>query len=250
MKLKDAVVIVTGAGSGIGKETALLFAKEGAKVVVCGRRIELLLETVKMIEYDNGIAYAISIDVSDWQQVVKMVGNVYNQYEKIDILINNAGIPFGKPIIDTTTEEWDNVLNINLKGVFLCCKAVLPVMKDGIIITISSMMGISGGKNAGAYSSSKFGIIGLMQSLIEEHKNIRAYTICPGSVITDISSSNVGMLPKRVAEYIVKLCKSNKDVTGSPILFDDNIKNIIWFSIPLGLKYKIRKLYRSIKGKK
>lgn len=234
MELKDKVVIITGGGSGIGRETAKLFAEHGSKVVICGRHYYPLAETENIS--------SIQADVSDWKQVTNMVSKVYNKYGKIDILINNAAVSLGKPIIDTTENEWNNVINTNLKGVFFCCKAVLPVMKDGVIITISSIMGITGGKNASAYSASKFGVIGLMQSLIEEHKNIRAYTICPGSVITDMNPSNVGMKPERVAKYILDLCESNKDVTGSPILLDDNIKNIIWFSIPLELRYKIRKL--------
>jgi NAD(P)-dependent dehydrogenase (short-subunit alcohol dehydrogenase family) len=197
MNLKDAVVIVTGGGTGIGRATALLFAEHGARVVVCGRRPEPLTETVRLIKQRGGNALAVLTDVRERGQVMGMVSSALEHFGKVDILINNAGVAILKDIVETTEEEWDNILDTNLKGIFLCCKAVLPNMVEacnGVIVNVSSILGKTGIANMGAYCASKFGIIGITQALADEFKQrgIRIYAVCPGSTYTDLHCRIVG----------------------------------------------------------
>ncbi|MFA4870857.1 MAG: SDR family NAD(P)-dependent oxidoreductase [Pedobacter sp.] len=227
MNIQNKVAIVTGGGSGIGRATALALAERGAKVVVCGRRTEKVMETVEMIEKNGGDAHWIGMDISYASNVSMLRNRTLDWYKKIDILINCAGIPLQKKIWETKNAEWDEVLNTNLKGTFLCCKELLQDVK--VIVNVSSIMGLTGGANASAYSASKFGIIGLTQSIVAECPDVKTYVICPCTVITDMNPTGIGMTPDYVAGEILKIIESNRKADGKPIIID-NLKNrFLWF---------------------
>jgi 3-oxoacyl-[acyl-carrier protein] reductase len=189
MKLKDKVAIVTGAGQGIGKEIALAFAKEGAKVVVTditGKEKDV----AKEIESLGAQALALKVDVSSSEDTKKMAEEVLKKFGRIDILVNNAGIfPF-KLFAEMEEKDWDKVLNVNLKGTFYCTKAVVPTMieqKYGKIINISSIAGsVIGFMQLTHYSASKAGIVGFTRALALELApyGINVNAIAPGPIET------------------------------------------------------------------
>jgi len=189
MRLKDKVVIITGAASGIGRATSILFAKEGAKVAIVDCDKEKAEETLQMITEKGGEGIFIPTDITESSQVKKMVGKLIAAYKKVDILVNNAGITTGGDVISTTEQNWDKMMNVNLKGAFLCCKYVIPEMivrNGGVVINIASDAAILPMKNQVAYNTSKSGIIGLTRSTAADFasKNIRANCVCPGATET------------------------------------------------------------------
>jgi NAD(P)-dependent dehydrogenase (short-subunit alcohol dehydrogenase family) len=194
-KLDGKVALITGAASGIGRATALLFTKEGAKVAVADYVPAGGQETVKMIQKAGGEAIFIEADVSRKTDVERMVKTTVNSYGRIDILYNNAGIgQRGVSMLETTEEEWDRVLNINLKGVFLGSKYVIPVMLDqggGVIINTASIVGLVGLPGNPAYSVSKAGVIQLTKMMAAEYgrQNIRVNCICPGAIQTPMTEA-------------------------------------------------------------
>ncbi|MEM5773005.1 MAG: SDR family NAD(P)-dependent oxidoreductase [Candidatus Aenigmatarchaeota archaeon] len=189
MKLKDKVAIVTGAGQGIGREIALAFAKEGAKVVVTditGKEKEV----AKEIQSLGGEALALKLDISSNKDAKKMAQEVLKKFGRIDILVNNAGIfPF-KPFVEMEEKDWDKVLNINLKGTYNCTKAVISAMvqqRYGKIINISSIAGsVVGFQQLVHYSASKAGIVGFTRALALELApfGINVNAIAPGPIET------------------------------------------------------------------
>jgi len=234
--LQDAVVIVTGGGTGIGKATAILFAEKGSNVILCGRRSDPLQSTSRQIRQKGGEVLALPTDITEWDQVRKTVDVVLSRYGRVDALINNAGIAIRKAIMETEVEDWDLVLQTNLKGYFLCCKAVLPSMIEanrGFIVNVSSILGLSGTAEMGAYCSSKFGVVGLTQVLAAElnHTGIKTCTVCPGPTYTDLHRQMVGedeakaaMLPERVAQAIVTIITGEiKLPSGEPLVVDDQL---------------------------
>ena len=192
MRLEDKVVLITGASSGLGKETAILFAKEGAKVVAVARRMEKLEELVGETKDLPGVIVAFEGDVGNGQEISDMVKFTLDKFGQIDILINNAGIIDGHmPAGEMTDEMWDNVLNINLTAPLKLTRAVLPTMIDkgaGNIINISSVGGLNGGRGGAGYVSTKHALIGLTKNtgFVYADKGIRCNAICPGSVPTGI----------------------------------------------------------------
>lgn len=197
MRLKDKVAIITGATSGIGRATAILFSEEGAKVVVVGRRTEEGKETVNMAEEAGGRAVFIRTDVSKVSQVKEMVEETVRNFGRIDVLFNNAGInpePARKSVFECPEEDWDRIMEINLKGVFLGSKYVIPHMienKSGSIINTSSCYGHAGMKNRCAYGTSKGAIITLTKDMAMDCApyNIRVNCISPAIIETDIARS-------------------------------------------------------------
>nr|WP_300005535.1 SDR family NAD(P)-dependent oxidoreductase [Tissierella sp.] len=195
MKLKDKVVLITGASSGLGKETANLFAKEGARVVAVARRMAKLEELVDETKDFEGEIVAFEGDVGKGQDIKDMVKFTLEKFGKVDILINNAGIIDGHmPAGEMTDEMWDNVLNINLTAPLKLTRAVLPNMIDngkGNIINISSVGGLNGGRGGAAYVSTKHALIGLTKNtgFVYADKGIRCNAICPGTVPTGIGQS-------------------------------------------------------------
>lgn len=218
--------LVTGGGRGIGKETAILLAKMNLNVIICSRTqadIDSVIEETKKMESTKVMGK--KCDVSRFDEVNALVKGILDEYGKIDILINNAGITYVKKLIDTTEEEWDRTLDINLKGVFLFCKAIVPQMiinNFGVIINVSSGAGKVGFENLSAYCASKFGMMGLTESLGWEvaNSNIRAMTICPGEVMTSMQENvdshyfelnkHKMLHPQVVARKIVEMVVDNK----------------------------------------
>jgi len=193
VKLKDKIAIVTGAGRGIGRAVALDLAHEGAKVVVnYSRSADAAEQVVHEIVTAGGEAVAMQADVAQSAQVDALVSATLERFGRIDILVNNAGITRDKLILRMTEEDWDAVLDTNLKGAFLCVKAVAPRMvkqKGGIIVNIGSVIGKVGQAGQVNYSSSKSGLIGLTKSVAKElgSRNIRVNAVAPGYVETDMT---------------------------------------------------------------
>ncbi|HEU5407291.1 MAG TPA: SDR family oxidoreductase [Nitrospira sp.] len=198
-RLKDKIAIVTGSSSGIGKAIALRFGREGAKVIVAARRLQLCEQTVSQIKMQGGEASAIQTDVTDERQVERLIADTVARYDRIDILVNNAGIGGGGRLVDTSTQAFDRVMNVNLRGTFFCCRAGFRQMKQqggGVIINMSSVAGLQAWAGTGTYSASKHGIMALTKSLADEGRpyHIKVGAICPGAVadeLVDVSEAEI-----------------------------------------------------------
>jgi NAD(P)-dependent dehydrogenase (short-subunit alcohol dehydrogenase family) len=186
MKLKDRVAVITGSASGIGRASALEFAKEGASVVVADINLSLASETVKQIERDAGIAVPVEVDVSVPGSVKELVERTIQAFGRIDVLFNNAAIQVNKTIEDTTFEEWTRQMGINLGGVFLCSKFFLPHLREsrGCIVNMSSVNGFFVEPDCAGYCATKAGIIALTKAMAIDHgkDGIRVNCICPGYI--------------------------------------------------------------------
>ena len=193
MLLNGKVAIITGSGTGMGKATALLFAKEGAEIALFGRREEKLREVEKEIKDQSGKdAIVVSGNVANIDDARMLVDKTIKEFKKIDILVNNAGIFRGTPFQETEASEWDEVMETNLKGAFLLTKEVIPHMlsnKGGAIINIASILGMVAIPNTSAYNTSKGGLVMFTKSIAIEYanQNIRANCICPGLVATPMT---------------------------------------------------------------
>lgn len=195
-RLADKVAIITGAGSGMGREEALLFAREGAKVVATDINEAAVQAVVKEIEAEGGVATAIAHNVASEEQWISIVEAAIEAYGRIDILVNNAGISFAVGMLDTTVEQWDKVMNINLSSVFLGMKHVVPHMQKnngGSIVNISSIAGITGSQGAGAYTASKGAVRMLSKAAAVDYgkDNIRVNSVHPGFIETPMSKEFV-----------------------------------------------------------
>jgi len=189
MKLKEKVALITGGNSGIGKATAILFAKEGAKVCITGRNEKRCEEVVKEITDGGGQAIYIIADVQFPDECQSTVEKTMKAFERLDILFNNAGVYFPNTAVDCSEEEWDLTIDINLKGTYLMSKFVLPHMiaqKSGIIINNGSGWGIVGGNEAVSYCASKGGVVLMTKAMAIDHarQGIRVNCVCPGDVET------------------------------------------------------------------
>jgi NAD(P)-dependent dehydrogenase (short-subunit alcohol dehydrogenase family) len=196
MKLKDRVAIVTGGGSGIGRAICELIAEEGGKVVVSDIDLAAAEKTVSLVEKKSGQALAIKTDVTKKTEVQKMVADTLGHFGHIDILVNNAGTDKKGAITELAEETWDMLMNLNLKGVFLCTQAVMPTMIEqsfGRIVNISSMAGKTGEPLTSPYCATKFGVIGFTQSVALEvgKHNVTINAVCPGPVDTELFRKSV-----------------------------------------------------------
>ncbi|RLJ86912.1 3-ketoacyl-ACP reductase [Planococcus citreus] len=220
--LTEKTAIITGAGRGIGRATALALANEGVAVGLIARtekEIEQLAQEIRSLR--GRAAFAVA-DVSDPKQVEAAVQKLTDELGTIDILINNAGIgKYGK-FMELETEDWQNMLNINLMGMVHMTKAVLPQMVEkqgGDIVNISSSSGLKGTKGSSAYSASKFAVLGMSEALMQEVRpdNIRVFALAPSRVVTGMTDSGNEteqekekfMQPEDIAEYIVSQLKLN-----------------------------------------
>lgn len=191
--LKNKVAIVTGGGSGIGRTIAMRFARESADIIVADVKEELAEKTAKEAKKMGISSLALKADVSVSSDVAQMVKTAVDKFGRIDIIVNSAGIIIRKYIFDYTEEDWDRTMNVNLKGVFLCCKEVVPVMLKqgkGKIVNIASTFGQIGTRR-GVYGSSKAGVINLTTSMALELApyNINVNAISPGIVETPMSAA-------------------------------------------------------------
>jgi 3-oxoacyl-[acyl-carrier protein] reductase len=231
-RLKDKVAIVTGSSSGIGKAIALRFGQEGATVIVAARRLQLCERTVSQIKEQGGEAWMIQTDVADERQVERLMDDTVTRYGRIDILVNNAGIGGGTHLAETTTKSFDDVMSVNLRGTFFCCRACFRQMRQqggGVMINMSSVAGLQAWAGTGTYSASKHGIMALTKSLADEGRpyHIKVSAICPGAVadelvdasLTDIERSEK-IDPFDVAEAALYLSTLGKYAVVHRIVID------------------------------
>jgi len=187
------IAVVTGAGRGIGAAISRKLAALGATVVLCGRDIKPLQNTASEIAANGGRTESLQCDVTSVDSTQALAAFVEKTFGRIDILVNNAGVgAFAAPLHELTPEEWEKVLNTNLRGVYYCIRSFAPMMiraKTGHIINISSLAGKNALPNGAAYAASKWGLNGLSYSVAEELRtyNIRVTVVCPGSVDTELS---------------------------------------------------------------
>jgi 3-oxoacyl-[acyl-carrier protein] reductase len=232
MKQTEYTAIVTGSTRGIGKEIALLLLKNGMNVIISSKSQDSVDNAIQDIylkfpsKKENILG--LKCDVSKYSDIKSLVDISIKRFERIDILVNNAGIIYYRSLIDTTEEEWNKNIDTNLKSVFLFTKEVLPHMiknkSGGVIVNVSSSAGKSGFPNLSAYCASKFGIIGLTESIAKEiadNYNVKVMAICPGGVNTkmikdivnegyDLSSRNL-MKPQQVAKKIYDMISNQND---------------------------------------
>jgi len=217
MRLKNKVAIITGAGSGIGRTTALLFSEEGAKVAIVEIDKERGQDTVDMIRGKRREAFLVPTDITDPSQVKSMASKVLEAYGKINILVNNAGLYVQGDVIRTNEEQWDKIMAVNLRAAFLCCKYCIPRMIEkggGVVINVSSEAGIVAIKNQVAYNTSKAGLISLTKSIALDFasQNIRANCVCPGTTETPLVASALAKQadPERARRELEKVRPANR----------------------------------------
>lgn len=190
--MQGKVAIVTGAGTGIGRAISFLFAREGAKVAVTDIDVGAAEATVAEIAETGVSALAIEADVTEAAGVENMMRATVAAYGHLDVLINNAGVGTDGDVVELTEEQWQRILDVNLKGVFLCCKYAIPAMKKsggGSIVNIASTAAFVGGSVSCVYPASKAGVVALSKStaLRYAHNNIRVNCVCPGHVDTALT---------------------------------------------------------------
>jgi 3-oxoacyl-[acyl-carrier protein] reductase len=206
LSLTDKVALVTGAAQGIGKAVALLLARNGADLIVSDINLEKAEETAKEIQAIGRRAVAIKVDVANLGDVEQMVEAVLEHFGHIDILINNAGITRDRLILRMTEEDWDAVLNINLKGTFHCTKVVIRHMskqRNGRIVNIASVVGEMGNAGQANYSASKAGVIGFTKTIAREfaQRGINVNAIAPGYIETPMTEA----LPEKAKEELKRV---------------------------------------------
>ncbi len=203
MRLQDKISIITGSARGIGRATALKFAAEGAHVVVCDLDRTSIDTVVKTINGQGGKASGFVVDVTDRSSIDAMVSAVIAKCGRIDTLVNNAGIVQDARMINMTDDQFDKVIDVNLKGTYNCAKAVIDAMlmqQSGVILNASSVVGIYGNFGQTNYAASKFGVIGMAKTWAREfgRNGIRANAVCPGMIETDIIKG----IPDKVLQSI------------------------------------------------
>ncbi len=223
--LKGKNALITGAGKGIGKAIALALAAEGVNIALMARTETDLLEVAKEVEALGVKALTVVADVASLESISKASGVVYTKFDKIDILINNAGIGnFGK-FLELPVSEWEQIVQVNLMGAYYVTRTFLPQMiekQTGDIINISSTAGLKGNAGTSAYSASKFGLIGMTEALMQEVRkhNIRVTCLVPSTTATEMSikinltdgNPEKVMQPEDIAELVIAQLKLNRRV--------------------------------------
>ncbi len=244
-ELEGKVGLVTGGTSGVGRDTAVLFAKAGAKVVVAGRRELEGEETIELVRAAGGDGLFVKTDVSKASEVDTLIERTVEKFGRLDVAFNNAGIEgVWVPIVRQSEEDWDRTIDINLKGVWLCLKyEIRQMLKQGgggAIVNMSSIMGMIGSAGAAAYSASKHGVIGLTKTAALENARtrIRVNAVCPGVIETAMAKRTFGAplvhkyvlschpigrfgKPAEIAEAVVWMCSDRASfMTGQSMVLD------------------------------
>ena len=215
--LKNKKAIITGGGRGLGKATAIAFAKEGIDIAITGRNEAVLKETVAELEAFGVKAIYSVFDVGDYEAVKSSIKSIVNELSAVDILVNNAGIAAFGTLNEMKVEKWSQIIQTNVIGMYYVTKEVLPYLinqNEGEIINVSSTAGLSGNASTSAYSASKFAVIGMSESLMKEVRknNIRVCTLTPSTIASDMSvelgiadrdSQESVLQPEDFAELIV-----------------------------------------------
>jgi 3-oxoacyl-[acyl-carrier protein] reductase len=224
MRLQGKVAAITGGARGIGHSTALKFASEGARVAVCDINPDLMQQTLAAIRAQRGEAEGYHVDVTNKSEIAAMVAAVVKRWGRIDCVVNNAGIVMDAQLKNMTDEQFDKVIDINLKGVYNCTRAVVDVMlaqQSGVILTTSSIVGLYGNFGQTNYAASKFAVIGMTKTWARElgRKGVRANAVCPGFIGTPI----LKQMPDKVLEDMAKKVPSGR--LGTP----EEVANVFAF---------------------
>ncbi|MDW5550346.1 SDR family oxidoreductase [Methanosarcina sp.] len=226
MSLAGQTALVTGGSKGIGRAICLALAKEGANIIIAARNKSEIKETMDKLKEMGSKSLAIQADVRSEEDVRRLISMTIDKCGKLDILINNAGVAYKKRLEETTLEEYEKIIDTNLKGVFLCTKYAIPYIrgsKNGKIINISSVGGLHGLPEFSVYCASKFGVNGITESIASELEGeIKVYAVCPGAVDTDMYRSlfsNIPPLkPEHIAEKVLELASPDSKVTSGKII--------------------------------
>jgi NAD(P)-dependent dehydrogenase (short-subunit alcohol dehydrogenase family) len=221
MRLNNKVALITGGNSGIGRATALLFAREGAKVALTGRDEERGKRVAGEIEKSSGTAIFIRSDVRLAQDCRRALDETLRQFGRLDILFNNAGVFFPHTVVDCPEEEWDMTIDVNLKGTYLMSKLVLPAMiaqGGGVVINNASGWGITGGNEAASYCASKGGVVLLTKAMAIDHgrQGIRVNCICPGDVDTPMLPADAKLRKIEWKDYLAEASNRPLGRIGTP----------------------------------
>lgn len=203
--LENKVAIITGGTRGIGLEIARLFKENKAEVIIFGSKKESIDKAINILKEEGHTVSGYFPNLNDYNEIEKVIKEINDKYGRIDILVNNAGISANKKIEDTTSLDFENIMNLNVNAIFNMTKAVVPYMKDkkyGVILNTSSMVSIHGQPSGVGYPASKFAVNGLTKSLARElaPSNIRVNAVAPGITKTDMVAS----LPKEMIEPLIK----------------------------------------------
>ncbi len=230
MKLKDKIALITGGGRGIGRAVALEFAREGAQVAVLARTAGQVESVASEIESECGVqAMSAECDVSVKESVEHAFSSVIERFGRVDILVNNAGIAESAPLVKTSDEMWERIINVNLNGTFYCTRAALPSMLEhgwGRIINVASIAGKTGAAYITAYTASKHAVVGLTRSLAMEvaTRGVTVNAICPGYVETlmaahaiDNITTKTGKTSEEARDILNRMSPQNRLITPEEV---------------------------------
>jgi meso-butanediol dehydrogenase / (S,S)-butanediol dehydrogenase / diacetyl reductase len=247
MRLKDKVCVVTGGGSGIGRATARVFGREGARVVVADRRVAAAEKVAAGLQEQGWPAKAVAVDVSKSEQVKAMIDATLAAFGRVDVLVNNAGYGTFGTVVDIDEQEWDDLMATNVRGVYLCSKYAIPVMRaqgGGVIVNVASVVAAVGIRNRAAYVASKGAVAALTRAIALDHaeEGIRCNAVAPGTIDTpyydevvrrapDAAAFRKGLearqplgrlgTPEEIADAILFLaCDEGRFATGSILTID------------------------------
>ncbi|AKB78261.1 3-oxoacyl-[acyl-carrier protein] reductase [Methanosarcina horonobensis HB-1 = JCM 15518] len=226
MSLAGQTALVTGGNKGIGRAICFALAKEGANIVIAARNESESRETLDRLKGMGTKAFAVSVDVRSEDDVRRLISVIIDKCGGLDILVNNAGVAYKNRLEETTLEEYDEIMDTNLRGVFLCTKYAIPYIrrsKNGKIINISSVGGLHGIPDFSIYCGSKFAVNGITESIASELEGeIKVYSVCPGAVDTDMYRSffkdKPPLEPEHIAQKVLELASPDSKVASGKII--------------------------------